>query len=270
MSPADHLVAPGRPCRSEPFAVRLRFAEVGVRVAFLCRIAADGMMPALAHALDAPPGPHDATITVQRRLVDVAALTWWERATPLRLPLSQVLGADGRRVVHASVVGDERGGLALVGPRRSGKTTTALAAVRGGLGFVADDYVLLRAGAPFEAVSMYSTACVPAGSDDGTKQVVDIGSLRADALRRTLPLRGVVVARMSGGETRWGRVGAAVALRAWAPTTVRLMVGEHGAALPLLAAIVRSVPCYSLDVGDDAREIAVAVNEMLEWSVSRS
>jgi hypothetical protein len=270
VSLADQQVTLDRTGRPEPLPVRLRFADARVRVAFLCPTAADGLLPALAHALDAPLGPFDATITVRRQVDDVAALAWWERATPLRLPLTRVLGADGRRVVHASVVGDERGGLALVGPPGSGKTTTALAAVRGGLGFVADDYVLLRAGTPFEAVCLYSTACFRAGSDDATKQVVDVASLRADALRRTLPLRGVAVTRMSGGETRWSRVGAAVALRAWAPATALVMAGERGAALPLLAAIVRSVPCYSLDVGHDASEVAAAVSEMLDRSGSRS
>lgn len=270
MSLADQPVVLARPDRPELLAVRLRFAEMRVRVAFLCPAAADGLLPALAHALDAPPGPHDATITVRRRIDNVAALHWWERATPLRLPLTHVLGGDERRVVHASVVGDERGGLALVGPPNSGKTTTAMAAVHGGLGFVADDYVLLRAGAPFEAISLYSTACVRSGSDGGTKQVVDVGSLRADALRRRLPLRGVAIARMSGCESRWRRVAAAVALRAWAPTTALLMAGEHGAALPLLAAVVQSVPCYSLAVGDDPSELAAAVNEMLDQCASRS
>ena len=270
MSLGDQPVTTDRLDGPELLAVGLRFAEVRVRVAFLCRTAADGLLPALAHAVDATLGAHDATITVRRRIDDVAKLAWWERATPLRLPLTRILGAAARRVVHASVVGDERGGLALVGPRSSGKTTAALAAVRGGLGFVADDYVLLRAAAPFEALCLYSTACVRTGADDGTKQVVDVDSVRADALRRTLPLRAVAVPRLSGGDTRWRRTEAAVALRAWAPSTALLMPGERGAAVPLLAGVVRSVPCYSLDVGNDPSEVGAAVGEMLDQAGSRS
>lgn len=182
----------------------------------------------------------------------------------MRVPLAGVLGSSARRIVHASVVGDNRGSVALVGPRTSGKTTAALAAVRGGLGFVADDYFLLGGKPLFETVCLYSTASVRTGAEDGTKQVIAVDSVRSGALRGSLPLRAVAVPRLSGGETRWRPVDAAAALRAWAPSTVRLMADDRGAALPLLSAAVRSLPCYSLDVGDDESEIATAVGEMLD------
>lgn len=275
MSPVDEPLPPadaGPGLR----VVGLRFAELRARVVFVCPTAADGLLRALTHAIDAPVMADAAMVMVRRRVDDIAELAWWERAAPLRVQLAHVLGSGVRRVVHASVVGDARGGLALVGPRASGKTTAALAAVHGGLRFVADDYVLLRGGPPLETrpsletVCLYSTASVRSGAEEGTKRVVDVDSVRPDALRRSLPLRAVAVARVSGGKTRWRRVAAAAALRAWAPSTVRLMADDRGAALPLLAAAVRSLPCYSLDVGDDESEIAAAVGEMLDAAGSRS
>ena len=252
-------------------AVALRFGDVGVRVAFSCPTAATGLLPALAHARDDTLAAEDldAGITVRRQVGDVGELTWWERAAPLRIALSRVLGADNRQVVHASVVGDDRGAVAVVGPRGSGKTTAALAAVHGGFGFVADDYVLLRTEPRAQAICLYSTACIRTRSSDHAKRVIDVGSVHADALRRALPLLAVVAPRVCGGRTRRHRIAAPAALRAWAPTTAVLMTGQHGAAIPLLATVVRSLPCYALDVGDDPRDIAEAVHEIFDAAQSQ-
>jgi hypothetical protein len=255
---------------AERLAVRLRFGHVRVGATFACRTAASGLLPALVHACDPSDGPADATITVRRRVDAVTELNWWEQAAPLRVSLSRVLGADTRRVIHASVVGDDRGACAIVGPPTSGKTTAALAAVRGGLGFLGDDYVLLGAGPRFEIVCLYSTACVRTRAGDGRKDVINVGAAHPGTLRRALPLRAVVVARASEGRTCWRRIEPAVALRAWAPSTTLLLTGDHGAALPMLAAVVRTVPCYSLGLGDDPVGIAVAVHELLDAAGSPS
>lgn len=252
---------------------RLRFADVRVGVRFTDRPVAEALLPALAHRLDAGPGPVDATITV--RCHDREKLAWWERAAPLRPPLLRALGGDRRRVVHAAAVGDERGCVLLVGARLAGKTTVATAALRGGFGFVADDYLLLQAGSPFEAVALYGTVCVRARDDvtrlrrDVVKDVLYVEALMPGALRDSLPVRAVVMPRIAaGGGTRWRPVRAAAALRAWAPTTAFLMPTDRGAAVPLLSELVQAVPCFALDVGDSSVEIAGAVDELLDRALS--
>jgi hypothetical protein len=240
--------------------VSLRFGNARVQIRFPGQAAADALMPALSPRLAEPLGPADATITVRDR----ESPTWWERGAPLRLALASVLASDRRRVVHASAVGDDRGGLLLVGPRQSGKTTVAMAALRSGLGFVADDYLLLDASGPFEAVSLYGTACVRTEASDDAKHVVDVEALFPGALRKSLPVRGVVLPRIVSGRTAWRPASPAAALRAWAPTTVFQMAGEEGRAMPLLAEVVRRVPCFGLDVGDAPASLAGAVNELLD------
>ena len=95
--------------------------------------------------------------TVLHRVLDRASMPWWERAAPLRPALFWALGGADRHLVHAGVVGDDRGGVLLAGARGSGKTTVVHAALHHGLDFVADDYVLLRAGREWDAVSVYTT-----------------------------------------------------------------------------------------------------------------
>jgi hypothetical protein len=245
---------------------RLRFADVRVGVRFTGRPVAEALLPALSHRLDPGPGPVDATITVRRH--DRENLAWWERAAPLRLPLLRALGGDRRRVVHAAAVGDERGCALLVGARLAGKTTVATAALRSGFGFVADDYLLLQAGSPFEAVALYGTVCIRAQARDVVKDVLYVEALMPGALRDSLPVRAVVMPRIVGGGTRWRPVRAAAALRAWAPTTAFLMPTDRGAAVPLLSELVQAVPCFALDVGDSSVEIAGAVDELLDRALS--
>ena len=187
-----------------------------------------------------------------------------ERAAPLRLPLSRALGTDRRRVVHASAVGDDRGCVLLVGAARSGKTTVTMAAVRSGLGFVADDYLLLQADVACAAISLYSTVCTRDNSNGDAKTIADIASLMPGALRQSLPVRAVVLPRVVRGRTSWGPASPAAALRGWAPTTVFEMPLDNGAALPLLAEVVRQVPCFALDVGDDEDELAPALDQLLD------
>jgi hypothetical protein len=201
---------------------------------------------------------------VLHRVPHCGAVPWWERAAPLRPALYWALGGEGRHLVHAGAVGDDRGGVLLAGARGSGKTTVALAALAHGLGFVADDYLLLHAIDEPEAVSLYSTVSICAAPAAGAKIVVDVTSLRHGSLRESLPVRAVAVPRIRGGRARLRRLSPAEALRAWAPTTVFQMPFDDGAALASLGAVVRRVPCFALDVGDDWAELARAVEQVLE------
>jgi hypothetical protein len=253
---------------------RVRFAGQGI---------ADALLPALSHRLDEGPGPVRGTITVvpgpeptlsidraRRELLCRVNETpaWWERAAPLRLALSWLLVGERRRVVYAAAVGDGRGCALLVGARGSGKTTAALAAVRAGLGFLADDYVLLQAGPTYDATSLYGTAATPEQSDGHAKTVLDVESLVPGSVRELLPVRAVVLPRVVGGRSRWRPASPATALRRWAPTTVFQMPLDKGAAVPMLGELVRRVPCYELNVGDDQSELAGALDGLLDRAVS--
>jgi hypothetical protein len=195
-------------------------------------------------------------------------LPWWERAAPLRPSLFWALGGENRQLVHASAIGDQRGAVLLVGARGSGKTTVVLAALERGLGFVGDDYLLLQTtGAPV-AFSVYSTVCVRAEPDARAKTVLDVAAQMPGSLRESLPIRAVVAPRICGGQADWRRVRPAVALRAWAPSTVFHMPVGDGAMLASLASAVRQLPCFQLDVGDNPAELASAVLRVLEQATS--
>jgi hypothetical protein len=215
------------------------------------------------------------------RVRAVAAVPWWERAAPLRVALFWALRGEGRHLVHAGAVGDDRGGVLLAGASGSGKTTVALAALVHGLGYVADDYILLDAAGAPTAISIYNTAKLddghvgrfgalapgirfPPPSDAGEKAVLDIARLMPGSLRESLPVRAVLVPRICGGRSRLRRASAAEALLALAPSTALQMPFGDRAVVSSLAALVRRVPCFGLDVGDDVAEVAGGVERALE------
>jgi hypothetical protein len=205
-------------------------------------------------------------------------LPWWERAAPLRPAFFWALGGAGRGLVHAGAVGDERGGVLLAGPGGSGKTTTALAALDAGMGYVSDDYVMLAGGS---AHNVFGTAklddghlarfprLAPLAARSATpapeeKAVLDVAGHFPDALTERLEIRAVVVPRIAGGQTGLRPLAAGRALLALAPSTIFQMPFDHGALFPALSELVRGVPCFELAVGDDPAALAAELDRVLD------
>lgn len=198
------------------------------------------------------------------RVPAVDRVPWWEHATPLRLPLFWAVGSRDRHLVHAGAVGDDRGCVLLVGVSGSGKTTVALAAVTHGIGFLADDFVLLDVRGRPTANSIYNRLSIRESGPAAQKTVLDVSSLAPGALRDSLPVRAVVVPRIRGGRARLRSISGGEALRVWAPATALQMPLDGGAVVASLARVVREVPCFALDVGDEPAGIAGAVAQVLE------
>lgn len=232
------------------------------------------------------------------RLPDRHRIPWWERAAPLRVALFWALGSEGRQLVHAGVVGDSRGGALVVGASGSGKTTVALAALVRGIGYLSDDYVLLDTTPGMTAHSLYNVVSVRPGPDAtahslyrtaklddghlarfpmladaaafpppeaaGEKAVLDVVATMPDAVHDQLPIRAVLVPKIRGGHTRVTPTSPARALLALAPSTVFQMPFRDGSVLSSLGELVRRVPCFSLDVGDDQAELGEAIEQVLD------
>ena len=75
---------------------------------------------------------------------DAHRLPYWVPAAPLRTILHWGLAGPRQHLLHAAAIGDDRSGALLVGPAGSGKTTTSLACLQSGLGYVGDDCVLVE------------------------------------------------------------------------------------------------------------------------------
>lgn len=86
---------------------------------------------------------------------DPDSLPWWVDGSPLQVILHVWFREKGIQLTHSAAIGDTRSSILLAGKGGSGKSTTVLACLEGGLKTLGEDYILV---APDRAYSIYHTA----------------------------------------------------------------------------------------------------------------
>jgi hypothetical protein len=188
---------------------------------------------------------------------------------------------QGLHLLHAGCVGGDAGGVLLVGRGGSGKSTTALLALLAGLRYVSDDYCLLQTGSPPIAHSLYGTGklhrdhlvrfpplaahAVDPMPDEFGKPIVFVREHFPDQIAERMPLRTVVLPRTAAApRTRLQRISGSEALRGFAPSTLFQLPELHARTFPAMAALVRDLPCFRLDVGTDWEAVAPSLRALIE------
>jgi hypothetical protein len=191
-----------------------------------------------------------------------SALSDGEAAAPLRRQLWWALGPDAL-FVHAAGVGDRDGAALLVGPSGAGKSTTSLSCVQAGMGFLGDDYCVVRDGDPPTAHMLHATARVDPDELDhlrrvgtppfeptattATKTLLLPTRAATERLLRSAPVRVVLIpTRSSEAAPRLVPVAPAEALRTLAPSALWQMHLEPQRELQGLARLFTSVPVFRL------------------------
>jgi hypothetical protein len=212
---------------------------------------------------------------------DAHGLPYWDYTAPFRHLLSWWLDAQGLRQVHGGAVGTEDGGVLLVGPGGSGKSTTSLSVLLDErLRYAGDDYVAVGS-APAPAVhSIYCSGKVHQGD---LHRLPHLEPALADGVRpdekavfyverafpgRSIagfPLRAIVVPRVTDRRAARALPGTrAEALAALAPSTIFQLHPPARDALAWMAGLVRRVPTFVLELGSDVETIPAALLRILE------
>jgi len=213
---------------------------------------------------------------------DAEPLPPWDLCAPLRPLLHAWLRGRGLQLVHGAAVGDERGGLLLVGPGGSGKSTSALACLDSELGYLGDDYCVVGRDAEggYRAHSLYSSAKLAGGEDlahfpalaghvanperePGEKAALFLHEKRPEKLVRELPVRALLVPEIAG-RTALEPCDARRALRALAPPTLAQLPASGSEDLRFLGAMVRGLPRYRLRLGPDRDAIPAVLRDLLD------
>lgn len=211
---------------------------------------------------------------------DASRLPWRECASPLRLALHWWMARHGHHMIHAGAVGDERGGLLVVGRSGSGKSTTTLAALQSGLRYASDDEVLVELDPIPFCHSIYNSgkleahhirrfpALLPAVINGQAlseeKALVFVHAIAADRVAVGFPVRAVVLPRVGDqAEPRARKVGAADGLRGLAPSTLLQMPGDRASSLRVMGRLVERVPCYELELGANVAAIGPLLSDLL-------
>jgi hypothetical protein len=207
--------------------------------------------------------------TVSGWIGDSMRLPAWHRAAPLRAALNWVLRGPRRTLMHAAAIGRGGRGLLIGGAGGSGKSTTALSWLLSGGDFAGENDVLVDldgsdgpAAAPVYANAKVDAATIRllpelagiVGPDEEElrgKSVLDIRKLRPGQPTGPIPIAAIVVPRVAGSALPTVKpIGAAAALRAIAPSSILQLPGERGG-LAVLAALVRELPSFELELALD-------------------
>lgn len=212
-----------------------------------------------------------------------AELPQYECGAPLLLISHWWWRTLGWQITHAAAVGLNGQGVLLAGRGGSGKSTTALNCLAAGWQYVADDYCLLEAEPAPHAHSLFNSGKLT--SDSLTrfpelarlvkeplaqataatgKALVFLHEQLAPQITDKLALRAVVLPRVTGErDTHVKPASAAAGLRALAPSTIFQLANADQTALRTLAALVRSLPCFHLELGTEPAQIPAAIERLL-------
>ncbi|WP_155893025.1 hypothetical protein [Intrasporangium chromatireducens] len=212
-----------------------------------------------------------------------ADLPYWEHAAPFRLILNWWLAAQGAGLVHAAAIGRPAGGVLVVGKGGSGKSTTALLSLLGGMSYASDDYVIVERDidgrgphihSAFGSAKLDGQQCSLFPSLDGAlvnpdrqpeeKAVFLVNRFAPDQMMPSMPLLAILTPRITGQPTTSVRPGSSLAaLAALAPSTIFQLPGAPATELRSMSEVVRSVPTYELALGTDFQEIPHHIDELI-------
>lgn len=219
------------------------------------------------------------TSTALYWMQNAADLPYWEIGSPLQTILNWWSAGLGLQYVHAAGVGSAEAGLLLTGPGGSGKSTTALACLEAGMGYLGDDYCMVSES---EVFSLYTTAKLVGEADferfprlrgwvenahrgPEDKALLNLARHRPQSLLRRAPLKAVVVPRVHGpGSSRLRQVRGAEALLALAPTTLFQLAGSQQVGMSRMRKLLAQLPCYVLELGPHLSEIPPLLKDLLK------
>ena len=217
---------------------------------------------------------------------DARRLHYYSRSAPLRDFIHIALRHTGMPMLHAGAVGLPDGGVLLIGPGGSGKSTATLACLGSELGILSEDYTAVEPGLVPKAWGIYSTAkfnddtrrWVPLLEDyivnpthsPPEKNLVYLHRVQPVQMLREMPLRGVfVVGRSPSQETYIVPASRGETLRALAPSTLLQLRGAgekfhpEESGLTDQAQLLRQLPCHRILTGSNLPSIPNAILKFL-------
>ena len=217
-------------------------------------------------------------------------LTRGDTARPFQRVLIPMLGRRNLTSVHAALVSapdvSPEIGLMLVGPSRTGKSTTTLAALDAGFGVVGDDCFALERRADNSLVghSMFGTACLtedaetrfaalpgtifrPANASPKVKSVLVFDEGPRNPMRDALPVHAIVypVLRSDLADSRMVPVDTAEAMRRFMPGLRFLVRFEELGRMPVfswLTDIAEELPAYRLELSPQISQTPALLRQL--------
>lgn len=212
---------------------------------------------------------------------DFKNLPQYEIGSPLLAVFHWWFNLNDIHLIHAAAVGKPEGGVLIGGRTGSGKSTTALSCLLSGLQYLGDDYCLISDSPSPYVCSLYSSAKLntedarrfpdlkPAaidlpGLEKERKSVYFLHSLFPRKTLRSFPLKAVLIPKQKGnGSPRIKKVSSASGVMSLAPSTMFQLAGYRKQLFENLGRIVKKVPNYLLELGEDPAQNGAVISDFL-------
>ncbi|MDA7646967.1 hypothetical protein N8675_03440 [Akkermansiaceae bacterium] len=211
---------------------------------------------------------------------DLDSVYNFERAAPIRPILGWLMREHGRQLAHGAVVAHQGQGLLLAGKSGSGKSNTALASIGAGLQYLSDDFCAVASTPEQVAYSLFGTGRTKTEDlarlpflEALTDQLEDFPQDKElYLLNRHFPervvakcmLKAVLLPKVAPSHPlSLTPVSQQQALLSLAPITTTLLPDAGPEVLARLGAIVRSLPCYRLNLGPEIEAVPLFLRETI-------
>lgn len=209
---------------------------------------------------------------------NVAELPPWAAASPFRVLLSWLCNLRGMQIVHGGAVAIDGRAVLLAGPGGAGKSTTALACVLAGLGYIGDDYCAVEP-ATGDVHMVYRTAKLFKSSLEMlpslARMVVNRGRIADEKgvlyldpgemnLVRSAKLSAILLTVVGASARSMVRPATrAETIKAILPSTVGGLMGGTAVTTRMIMELARSVPAFHVELGTDLDSVVEAVTTSL-------
>ncbi len=205
-----------------------------------------------------------------------------ERARPFHKMLSAWLEDRGVQFVHAGLITHAGKGILFVGNGGAGKSTSSIACLRAGMGYLGDDFIGLgHDDGRFVGHGLYASCLLNVhhikrfpdlqalahapNYDVEEKFVLYLTEAFPANLRRRISIDALVLPRVvEQPQTTFRAATKAATLMAMAPTSVMLLPRPNRAAFDRLTQLVSTTPSYWLELGRDVDRIPDAVKTLAD------
>jgi len=211
---------------------------------------------------------------------DVRQMLYTDCAAPFRSIFHWWMRDHNLQMLHAASIGDPTGSVLIPGKSGSGKSTTALICMLDGLLYQGDDHVLIDDTTRPSTYSLYNSAKIhskklidfpfllPMVSNnerlDNEKALFYLYDYHPDRIATCLPIRLILIPEITGlSSTKYYPVTPGKALKALAPSTLFQMSGAGLKDFQAIANMVRKVPCYTIELGNNLSEIPKIIVSLL-------
>lgn len=218
------------------------------------------------------------------------AIMWTRDSSSLPLawhgaPLLEILHSfyqeTDQYLIHAGCVGTAQGAVILAGKGGSGKSTTSLLCLESGMSYLSDDYCLCSTGKAPLAHGLYNTGKLHRNHLVNFPELAAIAidplpktedkvifyphHHRPSQLATTLPIRAVLLPTIRQQTApQIHPIAPVEALRGLAPSTLFQLPGQGSKHFQAMAALVRQVPCFRLELGSDFPAIPAEIRSLLK------